>query len=55
MTERGRVFRQGIEDRTDVLAFPAYAVLDDGECERLAELARVFGRAVVGAGLLSFG
>ncbi|GAA1020663.1 hypothetical protein GCM10009556_085170 [Acrocarpospora pleiomorpha] len=55
LTERGRVFRQGIEDRTDVLAFPAYAVLDDGECERLAELARVFGRAVVGAGLLSFG
>ncbi|GIH28426.1 hypothetical protein Aph01nite_67360 [Acrocarpospora phusangensis] len=54
LTDHGQEFRQAIEDRTDVLAFPAYAVLDDEECERLAELARVFGRAVVGAGLLNF-
>jgi hypothetical protein len=43
------------EDRTDQLALPAYAALGDAGCERLAELARPFGRAVVDAGLLSPG
>ncbi|MDP9850233.1 SCO6745 family protein [Streptosporangium lutulentum] len=53
LTERGRELRQRIEDRTDELALPAYAALSDDELARLAELARVFGRAVVDAGLLA--
>ncbi|WP_406313040.1 hypothetical protein OHA77_31845 [Streptosporangium sp. NBC_01639] len=54
LTEEGRTFRQRIEDRTDELALPAYATLSDAELARLAELARIFGRAVVDAGLLTF-
>lgn len=52
LTEQGRALRQRIEDRTDELALPAYAALSDDELARLAELARIFGRAVVSAGLL---
>jgi hypothetical protein len=52
LTEQGRALRQRIEDRTDELALPAYAALSDDELARLAELARIFGRAVVDAGLL---
>ncbi|GII00370.1 SCO6745 family protein [Planobispora takensis] len=55
LTEQGRVLRQRIEDRTDELSLPAYAALEDEELARLAELARPFGRAVVGAGLLNIG
>ncbi|MFH9229934.1 SCO6745 family protein [Streptomyces lydicus] len=47
--------RQHIEDRTDRLALPAYAALGEADCERLAELASPFGRAVVDAGLLKVG
>ncbi|MCX4825027.1 hypothetical protein OG883_35245 [Streptomyces sp. NBC_01142] len=47
--------RRHIEDRTDRLALPAYAALGDADCERLAELASPFGRAVVEAGLLTLG
>lgn len=54
LTEEGGALRQRIEDRTDELALPAYAALSDDELARLAELARVFGRAVVDAGLLTF-
>ncbi|GAA4236240.1 hypothetical protein GCM10023075_58600 [Streptosporangium album] len=54
LTEEGRTFRQRIEDRTDELALPAYAALSDDELARLAELARIFGRSVVDAGLLTF-
>jgi hypothetical protein len=52
LTDAGREFRQGIEDRTDVLAEPAYRVLGEDGCARLAELARPLSRAVVDAGLL---
>jgi hypothetical protein len=51
-TDAGREFRQLIEDRTDVLAEPAYRVLGEDGCARLAELARPLSRAVVDAGLL---
>jgi hypothetical protein len=51
-TDAGREFRQSIEDRTDVLAEPAYRVLGEDGCARLAELARPLSRAVVDAGLL---
>ncbi|GAA2153862.1 SCO6745 family protein [Actinomadura napierensis] len=53
LTTEGKAFRQRIEDRTDELALPAYTVLGEAGCERLAELARPFGRAVVDAGLLN--
>ncbi|MEU6369369.1 hypothetical protein ABZ876_27395 [Streptomyces sp. NPDC046931] len=51
----GVLLRRHIEDRTDRLALPAYAALGDAGCERLAELAGPFGRAVVEAGLLKLG
>ncbi|MFI1939727.1 hypothetical protein ACH44C_21545 [Streptomyces purpureus] len=40
---------------TDLPALPAYATLGDSDCERLAELAGPFGRAVVEAGLIKLG
>jgi hypothetical protein len=52
LSDEGRELRQGIEDRTDDLALPAYASLGEQDCARLAELGRSFGRAVVAAGLL---
>ncbi|MFI6787435.1 hypothetical protein ACIBG4_08905 [Nonomuraea sp. NPDC050383] len=55
LSAEGRALRQHIEDRTDALALPAYGVLGEDGCERLAELARPFGRAVVDAGLLDMG
>jgi hypothetical protein len=53
LSAEGKALRQHIEDRTDILALPAYDVLGEDGCERLAELARPFGRAVVAAGLLN--
>ncbi|MGW1613839.1 SCO6745 family protein [Streptomyces sp. NPDC002285] len=55
LSPEGVHLRRHIEDRTDRLALPAYGVLGDADCERLAELAGPFGRAVVEAGLLSLG
>ncbi|MBN6050999.1 hypothetical protein JYK22_03545 [Nonomuraea sp. RK-328] len=52
LSAEGRALRGHIEDRTDALALPAYGALGEDGCERLAELARPFGRAVVDAGLL---
>nr|WP_316756018.1 hypothetical protein [Streptomyces sp. NEAU-HV9] len=51
LTSDGVILHQHIEDRTNRLALPAYADLGDADCERLAELASSFGRAVVDAGL----
>ncbi|MGI5404880.1 SCO6745 family protein [Streptomyces sp. CA-135486] len=55
LSPEGVAVRQHIEDRTDSLALPAYAALGEADCERLAELAMPFGRAVVEAGLLTVG
>ena len=55
LSPEGILLRRHIEDRTDRLALPAYAALGDADCERLAELASPFGRAVVEAGLLKLG
>ncbi|AOR36076.1 hypothetical protein BFF78_37990 [Streptomyces fodineus] len=52
LSPEGADLRRHIEDRTDRLALPAYAVLGDAGCERLAELASPFGRAIAEAGLL---
>jgi hypothetical protein len=53
LTEAGRAQRQWVEDRTDLLAVPAYAVLSSAGCARLVELAGRISRAVVEAGLLN--
>ena len=55
LTPEGTDFRRHLEDRTDALALPAYAALGEEGCERLADLARPFGRAVVDNGLLDPG
>ncbi|GAA3148960.1 SCO6745 family protein [Nonomuraea roseoviolacea] len=55
LSAEGAALRRHIEDRTDALALPAYGALGEDGCERLAELARPFGRAVVDAGLLDVG
>ncbi|MCW7940606.1 SalK [Streptomyces hygroscopicus] len=55
LSPEGVRLRRHIEDRTDLLALPAYAALGDAGCERLADLASSFGRAVVEAGLLELG
>lgn len=55
LTEAGKAQRQWIEDRTDVLALPAYGAIGADGCTRLGELARPFSRAVVKAGLLPMG
>ncbi|GGW42523.1 hypothetical protein GCM10010503_18680 [Streptomyces lucensis JCM 4490] len=55
LSPEGVRLRRHIEDRTDRLALPAYAALGEAGCERLAELARPFGRAVVDSGLLKVG
>lgn len=52
LTETGLEQRQWVEDRTDLLAAPAYEVLGDDGCARLAELAGPISRAVAEAGLL---
>ncbi|MEH1053642.1 hypothetical protein V6U89_00275 [Micromonospora sp. CPCC 206171] len=53
LTDAGRDLRQSVEDRTDALAEPAYRVLGEDGCARLAEAARPLSRAVVDAGLLN--
>jgi hypothetical protein len=52
LSDAGRDFRQSIEDRTDLLAEPAYRVLGADGCARLAALAGPLSRAVADAGLL---
>ncbi|MEV4640075.1 hypothetical protein AB0J80_22270 [Actinoplanes sp. NPDC049548] len=52
LTEAGRKQRQWVEDRTDLLALPAYEVLGPSGCARFAELAGTVSRAVIDAGLL---
>ncbi|RVX47698.1 hypothetical protein EDD27_10645 [Nonomuraea polychroma] len=55
LSTAGHALRRHLEDRTDALAMAAYGALGEDGCERLAELARPFGRRVVDAGLLSLG
>ncbi|GAA2879493.1 hypothetical protein Acy02nite_78010 [Actinoplanes cyaneus] len=53
LSAAGRAQRDGIEEATDRLAAPAYAVLGADGCRRLAELARPLSRTIVAAGLLN--
>jgi len=55
LTEAGRTHRKWVEDRTDLLAVPAYEALGEDGCSRLRELCRPMSRAVVGSGSLGFG
>lgn len=54
LTEAGRAHRQWVEDRTDALAAPAYAVLGEEGCERLRTLGRPLSKAIVSAGGFGF-
>lgn len=53
LTETGQAERQWVEEKTDLLAVPAYAVLGAAGCTRLVELAGPISRAVAEAGLLN--
>jgi hypothetical protein len=50
LTDAGRALRQEVEDRTDVLALPAWQHLGEEGCARLRELVRPLSKAVVDAG-----
>lgn len=54
LTEAGRSHRQWVEDRTDVLAAPAYEVLGDEGCARLRTLGRPLSKAIVEPGAFGF-
>jgi hypothetical protein len=54
LTDAGRAHRQGVEDRTDELAAPAYAVLGEDGCDRLRSLGRPLSKAIVEAGAFGF-
>lgn len=53
LTAAGRAHREWVEDRTDVLARPAYEVLGEDACERLRSLVRPFSKAIVASGELT--
>jgi hypothetical protein len=52
VTARGRALRQWVEDRTDLLAQPAYEVLGVEGSERLAELSRRLNEPVIKADVI---
>ena len=54
LTEAGQAVRTAVEDRTDALAAPAWSVLGDDGCERLAELVRPLARAIASSGEMPF-
>ena len=49
-TDEGRAVRQRIEDRTDALALPPWAVLGESGAGRLRELVGPLSQAVLDAG-----
>ena len=52
LSDEGRRLRAAIEERTDQLAEPAYRVLGEEGCLRLAELTRPLSRTIAKGGLL---
>jgi hypothetical protein len=50
LTEEGRVVRQRVEDRTDVLALPPWGRLGEQRCSELRRLVRPLSKAIVAAG-----
>ncbi|AEV86246.1 hypothetical protein ACWT_5229 [Actinoplanes sp. SE50] len=53
LSEAGRALRAEIEATTDRLAEPAYRILGDDGCRRLAELTRPLSRTLVKSGFLN--
>ncbi|MCA2217774.1 SCO6745 family protein [Jidongwangia harbinensis] len=53
LSDAGRELRAGVEAATDRLTEPAYRVLGEAGCTRLAELTRPLSRTVVKAGMLN--
>lgn len=53
LSEEGRRVRESLEAATDRLAEPAYRILGEQGCLRLAELTRPLSRVVVKAGMLN--
>jgi hypothetical protein len=51
LSDAGRAFRQGLEDRTDELAAGAWAVLGEAGCARLVELGQPLSQAIIDSGL----
>lgn len=51
LTAEGRDLRQRVEDRTDAAALPPWQALGHEGCERLQELVRPYGRAVLKSGI----
>ncbi|MGZ4691923.1 MAG: SCO6745 family protein [Acidimicrobiia bacterium] len=54
LTDTGRAHHQGVEDRTDALALPAYEALGEADCARLRTLARPWAKAVVESSMFGF-
>ncbi len=54
LTDAGWANRQAVEDRTDMLALPAYESLGEDACGRLRQLARPWSKAVVGSTSFDF-
>ena len=54
-TDTGAAMRQRIEDRTDVLALPAWEALGEDGCNELRELVRPWSRAIVDSGAFTGG
>ena len=54
-TGNGAAMRQRIEDRTDVLALPAWEALGEDGCNELRELVRPWSRAIVDSGAFTGG
>lgn len=50
ITDAGRAARDGVEQRTDELAAPPWAVLDDEERAKVATVGRELSRTIVAAG-----
>jgi hypothetical protein len=53
LSDAGRDLRVGVEAATDRMSEPAYGVLGEDGCTRLAELTRPLSRLVVKAGMLN--
>lgn len=54
-TDAGRAARDAIEQRTDELAAPPWAVIGEEACDRLRTLVRPLSKAIVASGTFGFG
>jgi hypothetical protein len=54
-TDAGTSLRQRIEDRTDLLALPAWEQLGEDGCNELRALVRPWSKAIVESGVFTGG